>query len=186
MSWRGTVVLLVLIVAAGAYLWFEGTPPDAGRPASPLGAQPAREAAEPIQHVLLFDPTTVVAVYLEHEGKVRHAERDRSEWQGLENPAAIDDFLHNLATVGVLTEISADDQSDLKEYGLRPPRSIVQLHIRGAATPVVLQIGDRNPATTGVYVRVGESARVILAGALVTWEFDKVFKTLADAPAGNQ
>jgi len=184
MGWRGTVVLLVLIVAAGTWLWLESTPPVTLRPDALSGNQSGREAPPPIEHVLDFDPAAVVGVRLERAGEIRHSEREGGEWHGVENPTLLDDFLHTLSTIGVLSEIPAD-QAGLEEYGLHPPHSIVELRLRGQQAPLVLQIGDRNPPTTGVYVRAGDNPRVVLAGALVTWEFEKAFKILANAPAGS-
>jgi hypothetical protein len=43
---------------------------------------------------------------------------------------------------------------------------------------LVLLIGDRNPAATSVYVRVGEDGPVSIAGALLVREFDTAFAAI--------
>jgi hypothetical protein len=114
---------------------------------------------------------------LEHDGTTRDTQRSGDTWSKTANPATIKDFLTNLAQLAVLMDIPAGTTS-LRDYGLDPPRSVVQLQISGRSTPLVLQIGDRNPSVTGVYVRLAEDGPVVLAGALVAWEFDKAFQAL--------
>ena len=185
MGWRGTAVLALLVAAVAAYLWFEGAARDeqASR-ALTFGEPAAREPTEPVRHLLDFQPASVVSVRLEQAGIVREVRRDGGSWQGTTAAGAVGDFLNNLTGLGVLMEIPAD-AADLKDYGLQPARSIVEIHLRDRATPLVLQIGDHNPATTGVYVRIGGNGPVVLAGALAAWEFDKAFKALGEASPGG-
>ncbi len=185
MSARATLVLALLVVVIGAYLWLEEAPPDAGRSPEALFGQPrAADPNQPVRHILDFQPADVVAIRLERNGTTRHTERSGDTWSNAANAAAINDFLKNLAQLTVVMDIPAD-AGDLEHYGLQPPRSVLQLQISGRPTPLVLQIGDRNPSVTGVYVRPGENAPVVLAGALVAWEFDKAFRALGP-PEENQ
>ena len=179
MGWRGTALLAFLLVVAGAYLWFEESPPE--QPAPPLwGAPQPREPTKAIPRLLDFKPADVVAVELERDGEVRKTARQQESWQASVDPRSIDDFLSNLGGLGVLAEIPAG-AGELKDYGLAPPKSVLRLRLRDHTAPLVLLIGDHNPATTGVYVRLDESGPVLLAGALVAWEFDKAFKALRSA-----
>ena len=79
MGWRGTVLLAVLLLVVGTYLWFAGAPPEDPRP-SALGEPPAREPTTPVQHLVEFDPTSVIALSFEHNGQVRRAQRSSGEW----------------------------------------------------------------------------------------------------------
>jgi hypothetical protein len=72
----------------------------------------------------------------------------------------------------------SNDPADLRDYGLRPPASILEIRLQDPAEPIVLEIGNRNPATTGVYARVNRRGPILLAGALVAWEFEKAFAAL--------
>lgn len=185
MGWRGTALLALVIVVVGAYFWFEETPPDhPGAPRALFGEPPPKEPSKPVQQLLDFKPADVIGVQLEHDGETRQIERSEGNWQVKADSRAVDDFLGDLAQLGVLTEIAAG-AGELKDYGLEPPKSVLRLRLRGHAVPLVLQIGNHNPATTGVYVRIGESGPVALAGALVAWEFDKAFRALQSAPAGS-
>jgi uncharacterized protein DUF4340 len=180
MGKRGTILLAVLILLVGAYVWYEEAPPADTRPV-PLG-EPPREPTTPVRHLVEFDPASVFAVSLEHTGQVRRADRSSGEWSSAAE--AMTDFVHNLLGIGVLVDMPSAP-TDLADFGLQRPQSIVRIALRGQSTPVVLLIGDRNPATTGVYVRIGDNGPVVLAGALVTWEFDKAFKALDTSNAGG-
>jgi hypothetical protein len=181
MGWRGTAGLAVIAVLLGIYLWFD-QPSSRGVPRA-SGTLPAaqRQPTAPMQLLLAFTPTEVTGISLKHDGRTVEAHRRAGSWRSTEPPGAIDDFLHNLTQLAVLSEIPTT-AGDLKDFGLQPAQSVLQLQMRHRG-PLVLQIGDRNPATTGVYVRVGDGP-VVLAGALVEWEFEKAFRALA-APEGS-
>jgi hypothetical protein len=181
MGWRGTAGLAVMAVILGIYLWFE-QPPGRGVPrAGDTLSAPRRQPTAPAQPLLEFTPAEVTGIRLDHGGRTVEAQRRAGGWRSTEPPGAIDDFLHNLTQLAVLSEIPTTT-GDLKDFGLQPAQSILRLQVRHRG-PLVLQIGDRNPATTGVYVRVGDGP-VVLAGALVEWEFEKAFRALS-APEGS-
>jgi uncharacterized protein DUF4340 len=179
MGVRGTLILALLIAAVGAYVWFEEAPSAApGRSTDTLLGEPkAFDPNQPVRHLLEYQPADVSSIRLERGGQMRTTERSGETWTATSNPAAIADFLANLAQLAVVMDIPAGT-AELRDYGLDPPQSVVRLQTRSQRTPMVLQIGDRNPSVTGVYVRIGEDGPVLLAGALVTWEFDKAFRAL--------
>ncbi len=181
MGWRGTIVLAVLVVIFTAYLWHEGPPAHDERPA--FEEITPRTPTTPMRHLVEIDPAEVVGVEVDSHGETRSAQRIDSGWQGAANPNAITDMLQNLAQLGVLMDIPSNP-GELQDYGLERPHSELRLQLRNASTPLVLQIGDRNPATTGVYVRLGKSGPVVLAGALAAWEIEKAFNALRSNRAG--
>jgi hypothetical protein len=182
MGVRGTLILALLIVVVGAYVWFEEARPAApGRSTDTLLGEPkAFDPNQPVRHLLKYRPADVLSIRLEHAGQTRTTERSGATWTMTSNPGAIADFLGNLAQLPVVMDIPAGT-AELRDYGLDPPQSVVRLQTRGQPTPLVLQIGDRNPSVTGVYVRIGKDGPVVLAGALVAWEFDKAFRALGPA-----
>jgi len=177
MGGRSTIVLAVLVILVGAYLWYSETPPQPAE-RSMQGKPPGQESLQALHKLLDFEPADVVAVQVQRTGQSLTVQRQDSGWQGVDDPSVVNDFLHTLSDLRVLMDISVAAQS-LKDYGLDPPLGTVALRVSGQAEPLILQIGERNPATTGVYVRLGESGAVVLAGALVEWEFDKLFKRLS-------
>jgi hypothetical protein len=182
MGVRGTLVLALLIVVVGAYVWLEEAPPEApGRSTDTLLGEPkAFDPNQPVRHLLEYQPADVLSIRLERDGKMRQTERSGETWMTTSPPGAITDFLGNLAQLAVIMDIPAG-AAELRDYGLDPPHSVVRLQTRGQPSPLVLQIGDRNPSVTGVYVRIGDDGPVLLAGALVAWEFDKAFRALGPA-----
>jgi len=178
MGWRSTVVLAALILLVGVYVWFDKTPQPDPRGLE-FGVVPQRQPTTAMQPLLAFRLEDVTGVRLESGGHMRHVERTGTGWTGA-SEGDIEDFLHSLGELGVLAQIP-EGTTDLKAFGLLPPERIVQLQVRGTASALVLEIGDRNPATTGVYVRLGTDGPVVLAGALAEWEFDKAFKAFATA-----
>jgi hypothetical protein len=175
MGVRGTLILALLTLVVGALVWLEEVPRDGtSRPPDTLLGEP--RADQQVRHLLEFTPADILSVQLERGDMSRQARRSGATWSTA-NPAAVDDFLENLSQLGVLMDIPAGE-GDLPDYGLNPPQSVIRLQVRGQMKPLILQVGDRNPSVTGVYVRLGEKGPVLLAGALVAWEFDKAFRAL--------
>jgi len=177
MGWRTTVLLACLLLMVGTFVWLEDAPerPRGGQPFDDL---PPRPPTQPIRHLVDIVPSNVTRVRVMRNSETREAERTGSGWRGTGNPTAVNDFLQNLTQLGILIDIPSGP-AELTDFGLQPPQSEVQLQLRTAGSPLVLQIGNRNPSTTGVYVRVGENTPVVLAGALAAWEVEKVFNALA-------
>ncbi|HXQ23838.1 MAG TPA: DUF4340 domain-containing protein [Candidatus Acidoferrales bacterium] len=179
MGWRGTAVLALLVLVLGAYVCLEAVPPDPGDSAAMTEQSAPQQATTPTHHLLEFEPADVVSLRLERAGQFHETRRAASGWQGIGNATALDDLVHDLAELGMLMDIPGS-QTALKDYGLEPPQGTLEIRLRSRTTPLLLQIGDRNPAITGVYVRTGTDGPVALAGALIEWDFDRAFKALAE------
>jgi hypothetical protein len=177
MNLRGTAILAVVVGGTAAYVWMEGVPtvePEQTR--TLLGEPLLASQTQAIQHFFDLHPADVVMLRLSKGEDTYTATRRGNTWQGVAKPEVVDDFIYNLNSLGVVMEIS-EEPVGLRDYGLEPARSVVELR-RREAEPLFLQIGDHNPATTGVYVRIGTAGPVALAGALLVWEFDKAFRAL--------
>jgi|SRR5579862_1624303 len=175
MGWRSTLVLVALVITVAAYLWFEDSGP---KEPDRMSAQPSGMAtARALPKLVAFEPGTVVSIHLRRADVTRTIQRQNGSWQDHDNSAAIDDFLKTLSNLPILMDISSA-QRNLADFGLAPPSGIIVLDTAENQT-VVLQIGNHNPATTGVYVRSGQNGAVVLVGALVEWEFDNLFKNLS-------
>lgn len=183
MGWRGTLTLALLAIILGAYVWFGQPAGDESMRGGEILDAPPRQPTTALPPLLDFAPVDITAIRLQHDGRTLEVTRQDGGWRETQPPQAIEDFLRNLSHLAVLSEIPAAG-GDLKDYGLQPARSLLELQ-RGDRAPLTLQIGDRNPATTGVYARVGNGP-VVLAGALVEWEFQKIFKALSTPPPGEE
>jgi hypothetical protein len=177
MGWRGTVVLVLLVLAVGIYVWTEEPPAQPADNSTLLG-EPRHVDPDKLVPLLDFTPEEVLLVRLRRDGESREARRDDGAWSGSTKAGAVDDFLVNLASLARILDVPGSE-NDLQQYGLQKPHASIELHLRNRESPLVLEIGDSNPAATGVYTRIDRQGTVILAGALLSWEFDKTFGALA-------
>lgn len=177
MRWRGTLLLLAALIAAALWLYRDiaRDRPDAGWRslfALPVPTPPA----EAITRLLAFDPAAVTDVSLQRGGQTRRTARTADGWQGVTDPAAVDDFLAALAGLAEIMPIEVP-ATQLADHGLAPPRAVVALERRDGA-PIVLLIGGPNPPATGLYVQLGRGGPVRLTGALLAWDLDKAERAL--------
>jgi hypothetical protein len=77
-------------------------------------------------------------------------------------------FLEALEQTTRLVEIGA---RPLSEFGLDPRRGEIVVRNGDEAK---IAIGDRNPPLTGLYVQVLPGPSVVMVGAVLLWEFDKL------------
>lgn len=183
MGWRGTLALLTLVAVAGLFLWLEGPPkPELPQDAPNLLGEPKLRDPSKFVPLIAFDLAAVLRIHVRHGDNELTAERTGEVWKTSRPTAALDLFLRNLTELGRIIEIPASAEA-LKDYGLEHPKSVVELTLRGEEGPRVLELGNQNPAATGVYVRIDRQGPIVLAGALATWELDKLFRVQADQAA---
>jgi len=153
MTIRGTLVLAGVLALLCAYLLLTG-------PASEGPARdPARRLAPPLERASVVE--------IEEGGRIVRAERTGDQW----SIDAVADLLTTLASIDVLTVIDPDPSSpDAFGFG-----DALRLRVLdGTDLLLSLEVGAANPARTGVYVRrVGQPA-VLLVGALLRWELEKI------------
>lgn len=177
MTPRGTVVLWSVVAMLGAYLWLT----------QPQGHDRAHDGAEdepaPSTGPLLLDlrPEDVTTLIITGAGDALRLRRAASDWRDDHDlpwptPGLVETVLETLAGTRVIALIE-EVPSDLADYGLDPPQrsiTVVTSVTGGAAGSLTLLVGDRNPAWTGVYVRVPPADRVVLIGSVLPWEIDKL------------
>jgi hypothetical protein len=185
MTPRKTALLALLVAVVGGYVWFEEVPsPEPPRAPDLLGEPRVVAPTETVKRFFNLVPADVTAIQVQYRGERRSAKRVGTTWEGVVPPGAIDDFLNTIDTLGIVMEIS-EEPKDFVEFGLQPPTSVVALFVERSKEPLLLVLGDRNPATTGVYVRIGEHGPVVLAGALLAWEVEKAFRALPVGPPSS-
>ncbi len=182
MGWRVTLALSVAVAIALAVLWIDlratrTSTADWGFLGEPRGEAPG----EKIKRLLEFDPTAITAIHLMRERDTLHVERTNGTWSGGVDPRLLDDFLRNLKDMAEIAPLQVE-AGELKDYGLDPPHGMIELE-RTGGPPVVVLLGQHNPAATGAYVQLGKNGPVVLTGALMLWEFDKAVKALGGTAA---
>ena len=179
MGGRTTFVLLLIIAGVAALLWIEDAPPEAPREVPNLLGEPRLRDPSDFVPLLPFQPAEVVAIHLRHGDTDFTAKRSGGGWTASHAPSRVDEFLRNLSELGRVMEIPASGD-DLADYGLDSPRSVLELSLAAQSNPLVLEVGNQNPATTGIYARVDRDGPVLLAGSLLSWEIDKLLRSEAD------
>ena len=172
-----------MVAALGLFLWVEGPPkPEIPENGPNLLGEPKLRDPSKFVPLIAFDAAAVTRIHIRHGGNELTAERESEGWKTSRPSASLDSFLRNLGDLGRIIEIPANAEA-LKDYGLDQPKSVVELTMSAGKAPVLLELGNQNPAATGVYTRVDRAGPIILAGALATWELDKLFRVPADQAA---
>jgi len=172
MTVRGTGVLLGLLGALAGYLWV--TAPD---PAPPAGSQ-----APPL---LAASPGAVARVELAEGERRVTALRAGDGWADAAGHSwpdgAVSDLLTTLAALRPVTTVDPEPAVPA-DYGLGPGARHLELAGAGGHPLLALELGERNPAWTGLYARRTGEPAVLLVGAVLGWELDKLRRA---APGGD-
>lgn len=170
MTVRGTAGLLAVLVALGAYLWLVEFRPA---PASGLDATPA----------LLATPAAATRVDLERADRPLRAIRAGTRWtddagRPWQNDV-VGDLLATLATLRPVMVVDAD-AGEPATYGLGTPERLRVTAADGRELARI-DVGKPNPSGTGLYARVGDRRDVVLIGAVLRWELDKLRSAAPEA-----
>jgi hypothetical protein len=158
MTIRGTLGLAVLLALLVAYL--VATPPPAG---------PERDAT-----ALLTPPLDgATRIEIAQAGRVTELVRRDGRW----NVPGVPDLLDALASLRVLAVI--DPGTDPASYGFGADAMRLRVSAEGREL-VAIEVGAMNPAETGVYVRRSTQRPVLLIGALLRWELEKVRRVVSE------
>jgi len=146
---RGTVGLAVVLAILVAYLQL--TAPGPAVDTTSLLTPPLRDATR----IVLVDG-----------GRTTEITRGADGWTVRGAP----DFLASLESLRVLAVI---DDAEPETYGFAPDAT--QLRVDDGANALVeLEVGATNPSETGIYVRRIGQRPVLLVGALLRWELEKL------------
>jgi hypothetical protein len=153
----------------------------------PHAFAPPKRPGEPFLH---FDPKRVRRIDVApREGAPYSFARKDGGWtmsgrgDASEVPAdRLDGFLETLAGLTRLVVIDEPGQNPA-DFGLAPPRALVTLHGDG---DVAIAIGDRNPPLTALYVQVLPRTNIVLVGAVLLWEFNKLAALARTQPVETQ
>ena len=172
MTARGTALLVALLATLAGYLWVVERRPA---PASP--AEPAP---------LLTVPAAAIARVELVEGERRltavRGERGWTDAGGHSwSPGPVSDLLAALGALRPLATVDPDPATP-GDYGLGPGERRLELADADGRPLLALELGERNPAWTGLYARRAGEPAVLLIGGVLAWELEKVRQA---APGGN-
>jgi uncharacterized protein DUF4340 len=98
--------------------------------------------------------------------------------EGRWSQSGVSDLLDALASLRVLALIDPDP-ADPASYGFGA--DALRLRIAADAKDLTaIEVGAMNPAETGVYVRLAGQRPVLLVGALLRWELEKVRRVASE------
>ena len=159
MTIRGTLALLVVLLVLAGHLALTRPP-----------AEPAGDAESRLTPTL----GGATAVEITHQGRTIRIERATARPR-----IDLDGLLSGLESLRVLAVIDADPP-DAATYGFGP--DALQLGVfRNTATIATIEVGAPNPAETGMYVRRAGNPAVLLVGALLRWELEKIRRVVSTA-----
>ncbi len=152
MSLRNTIIVVVLLVVVGGYALIVG-----------LGSKPI-----PPPTLLKFDPKDVTAIDLKYPGREVLLKLDRDGGWRIVKPI---EAKADPATVKTLTDAIANCQlketleerpADLAPFGLKDPRAVVTVTVKGKGTLPSIEIGKKTPVGYSAYARLAGQPAVLL------------------------
>jgi hypothetical protein len=168
MTARGTLLLVTVLVGLAGYLWMAG-----------IGRQVERRAAASVEPapLLAAPPTAVARVELEEGAHRLVAVRRVGGWTDLDGRRwggeAVWDLLESLGSLRPVMTVDPDPDEPA-DYGFGADATRLRLLARDGRPLLALEVGERNPAWTGLYARRIGSREVLLVGALLRWELEKL------------
>jgi hypothetical protein len=171
-----TVILLVVAVGLGAYLYFV----DAKKP---VGDQNAK------QKIFSYDASKINQVQIKSaSGDVTSLKRGSGGWtivKPLDAPADQSSASDVAASLANLDEDRVVDENatDLKSYGLAEPRIEVSFNVEGDKDTHRIQIGDKSPTNVGLYAKLPNSNKVFLVASSLDTSLNRSTFDLRDKTA---
>jgi Domain of unknown function (DUF4340) len=168
---RSFLVLLVVAIGLGAYLYFVESKREPG-------------SADRKDKVFTVEADKIEEITVKSESGDRTTLRKSgSDWQIVQPVATASD---GAAASGLTTNISTleiqriieENPGDLAEYGLAEPRIEVSFKIGGQEHK--LQIGRKTPPGTDLYAKLGDQKRVFLVPSYIESTFNKTTFDLRD------
>jgi hypothetical protein len=167
MKFRSTLIVLILAVGLGGYVYFHEV----------KGGRTNAARREQASKLLGIAPAEVAALRIDHSGMHFDLQKKGGSWYLLQplqvpcDPRVIAAFLDTLAAARREDEVG---RGDLVRYGLDSPAAVLEVDAGG--TTHRLQFGTINPLQTSVYVLVDDSKQVVLTtAALLTGSLNNAF-----------
>jgi hypothetical protein len=147
----------------------------------------AREAekseSKPAEKVLAVDSGKIQSFTLKpRDGEPVTCARESKTWVISEPRKLAADQSAVSSWLGSLTSATIDDvvdahPSSLKDYGLDPPATLVEVSTEGKPQNFTLRLGDQTPTSSGVYAQIAGNPRVV---SLPSYDKSSLEKTLFD------
>lgn len=165
MRLRNTLLLAVIFILLGAYIYFYELKKKEGG----------------IEKLLSFKNDEVEAVTVSYpEEKISLEKEPSGKWKITEpmqtaaDESTVSDILFTLRTSKVTRSLEADiSPEDLKAFGLEPPTVKVAITLRGDQSLPPILVGGKTPVGDSAYVRREGETTVLLSSASLLSSLDK-------------
>jgi len=171
---KSTVALIVIFVGVVAYIYFV----DSKKPVSDT------EAKDKAFTGVSADDVEEVQVR-SSEGETSRLQKSDGKWQLVE-PVKVEadnteasNIASTLATIDIQRVVD-ENASNLKEYGLDPPRVEVGFRTKGKKDLQRILLGEKTPTGGDLYAQVPGSKRVFLVNSFLDSTFNKNTFALRD------
>ena len=162
-----TLILLVIALGLGGYLYFV----ESERPVADENAK---------KKVFSYDSAKITEVQIKSSGgEVTSLRKGANDTWTIVQPAgapadrnSVSDVVTNLANLEEQRVVD-ENAADLKAYGLAEPRVDVTFHVDADKEPKRILLGEKTPASSGVYAKLPSSNRVFLVDTAVETAVDK-------------
>ena len=156
MSLRNTIIVLVLLAVVGGYALIVG-----------LGSKPI-----PPPTLLKFDAQQVTALDLKYPDREVLLKRERDGGWRIVKPieakadgASVKTLIDSIADCQI-KETLEQHPADVARFGLKDPRAILTLTVKGKGALPAIEIGNKTPVGDSAYAQVsGRPAVVLVAGS---------------------
>lgn len=174
---RSFLVLLVVLIGLGAYLYFvesKRTPGDTGEKRDKVFAV----EADKIEEIRVTSEA----------GETTTLRKNGAEWQIVQpatakpDEAEVSGLATNLSSLEIQRVVD-ENAADLKEYGLAEPR--IEVAFKSAGQERRLQIGSKTPPGTDLYAKVADEKRVFLISSYLESTFNRSTFDLRDKSVLN-
>lgn len=173
---RSLIILLVVALALGAYIFF------VENKSTPAGDTSAVKKDK----VFTADSSKFEEITLKAEsGETTTLHKKNNVWEIVApetmtaDSGEIGQLLSNLESLEVNSVVD-EKPADVKDFGLDPPRFTVGFKAEGAAAPTQLQVGKKTPTGGDLYARVEGQPRVFLINGYLEGSFNKTPFSLRD------
>ena len=91
-------------------------------------------------------------------------------------PHDLMDAMASLLTSAKSVEVVAEDSTDLAQFGLDQPKSVITVEGPGLAQPIKIAFGNENPTHTAIYAQIEGIPKVFLLGENIEYYQSLMFQ----------
>ena len=100
-------------------------------------------------------------------------------------PHDLMDAMASLLTSAKSVEVVAEDTTDLAQFGLDHPKSVITIEASGQPQPIKIAFGNENPTHTAIYAQIEGIPKVFLLGQNIEYYQSLMFQWIEGKQGKN-